>query len=235
MGRGGPTRGEPSEGDARIVSVAWRGRGTLVVLGCMSVVYGSQLVIAGSTAETAAFRAATAATEWNAAAFTLLSPFLHSSHGHVFGNALGLLLWGGIVEREAGSATFVVGVYGSAMLANTLPRVVGAGSGVGISGALYALATVTGLVLVGRGITGLSRASEGRSWMRLVGQIVVGAGAVTLYPVRAVAQVAGALPVAAGVSTAGHLLGVAFGVVVLLFRVVSDGGVAAVLKKEGSR
>lgn len=58
----------------RCPAPVWRSGGTILLLVCAGVVYGAQLAAVGPTAETAAFRVATALAEWNANVFTLLSP-----------------------------------------------------------------------------------------------------------------------------------------------------------------
>lgn len=179
---------------------------TTGILTLLIVVYVGQLLVAGSQRSGAAF---TVATDLPPRASIALSPWLHSSHGHVIGNAIGLVLVGGWTELQVDSHQFSLVVLATGYVANLGPYLIGIGGlAVGASGILNAVWTYFGLVQL-RQFAGI--VADGDATLLAAGRSFVLYFGGMLVPLAAVAQHGGMIDAAPGAAIGTHLVGVGIG------------------------
>lgn len=193
------------------VETIWATLGLVILI---LLVYGIQLIIVGDLEPRAAYEVVSEWIQPNPGFYLFLSPLLHSYHEHVVHNVVLLLISGTLTERRIGSRPLLFFVYGSGVITNVSPGLLGYGGyGVGISGAFYGLWTFVGITYTIEWWDELDR--ETRNYMRLLGYPalwLIGLG----HLVTAVFQYVGLLAVTPGAATGAHLTGVIFGVILFI-------------------
>lgn len=123
----------------------WEPRATIAFTALLFLVYAAQLSIAGSVHWSAAHTVVTNLQQSWTPGLLVLSPLLHSNHGHVIGNAVFLLLGGLLAERRLGSKVTLLLMYVIGLAANVLPVTIVSSGGVGASGAVAGIWAFAGL------------------------------------------------------------------------------------------
>lgn len=183
-----------------------RYQATLGFLVLMSSVYLSQLVIAGSYGFEVGFKAITSLPE---IVLAWTSPWLHSTHDHIFQNAVMFALFGFWVEKQIGSEQFTMAVLFTGYTTNYLPNLLGFGGvGIGASGITNALIAFFTAAQFSR----YAKATgENRLDMKKVGVHLLLFFIGTILVLRSIAEFIGYVAPRPGVATGAHVLGVVIG------------------------
>jgi len=180
--------------------------GTIGILLLMSTVYGIQLFIAGSVEFGAAFTAIERSPELLYFSF---NPWLHSTHNHIFQNALLFVLFGAWTERKIGTERFVTGVVIIGYTTNIAPRLLGIGGfGLGASGitnALEAYFLLFQIVAMQKAFT-----DEPLQYQKVSKHFILFFIAL-IFVLKSIAEFFGFLTPEPGVAAGGHFIGVLLG------------------------
>lgn len=179
---------------------------TLAFLILMATLYSSQLLVAGSLEAEAGFRTINALPQIGV---IYASPWLHSTHSHIFQNALIFAIFGGWAERRMDANQFMVAVVVAGYATNIVPSVLGfRGFGVGASGITNALVAYFTLVQISEYAKITQKESlDRRKAVRHLALFAVGL-ILVLVPV---AKFIGYITTQPGTATGGHALGVVLG------------------------